>query len=927
MVLVADNLAVEIAPGGDPADSSTWVWQEITQYVRHEQGVTITTGRKDEGGSVDASVCQLTLDNTDGRFSPRNPNGAYYPNLGLNTPLRVRWGGKTPVGDDNSNTTGTASHVAPSVNASANSMLVSSWMSGGASAINYTIPGSMTAVGTETDGSTSTMHTARENVGAGATGTRTATASLSVPYAAVSVALSGTGSAPTLEQTLGGTTTSSVANQTTAVGTQAGWWLLAIQANRLADPNDLMPAQPGGSDAGSNGTPYWTLVADTGAHGTLPRVKAWIRMVANTGEQTVQFVRGVASGDMHMRVMVLSGMGAERFTGFVSEWPPRWDKTGIDAVVPIQADGILRRLRQGGVLRSSLYRDITGQSDSPAGYWPMEDPSGSVIGASGVGGNAMRPYVFDPALLTSTDVTPQWGNDSIPDGSQGGVQLPAGWAAQSAVPATQTTTISLVQWTVEFWVQFEVAGAGDLVVQLQAPGEDNIQLFEILVGNGLTMRGLNEDRSSVTSILPGGVGTPTAGAGPHHIVVTKVPDAGGVPDEVFGYVDGVLVQSADLDGSNRINQISVQNDHTTGDAATVCHVAVWERALTAAEVADRYKAGVAFVGETAGARMARLCGEEGVPFAIVGLNGDTAPMGPQTPQPLLSLLLECEDADGGILHEDSANRAGPAGLTYLTRFNRYNRAPIVALDVDSGHVADPPEPTDDDRHITNDITATRTAGGQATAIDDSTSSKGTYDKSISVNVATDDQLPHIAGWLLHLGTVDEMRWPQIQLDLASNPSLIPTWLALPIGGRLTIDHTITQLPGVDVDILVEGWTERIDQFQWDVELNCVPASPWKVGVWDTSRWDTSGSELATQFVAGTDTSMSVSVTDGPLWTTAGGDFPFDIRVSGVVLRVTAISGASSPQTFTVQQVPINGITKTIPAGSALSLAEPMVWAL
>jgi hypothetical protein len=61
--------------------------------------------------------------------------------------------------------------------------------------------------------------------------------------------------------------------------------------------------------------------------------------------------------------------------------------------------------------------------------------------------------------------------------------------------------------------------------------------------------------------------------------------------------------------------------------------------------------------------------------------------------------------------------------------------------------------------------------------------------------------------------------------------------------------------------------------------------------------------------------------------TAAGEFPFDIEVEGVRLRVTAISGASSPQTFTVTQAPVNGVTKTIPAGTAVRLWQGAVISL
>jgi hypothetical protein len=64
-------------------------WVNVSTYVRVSDGVVIVRGRQDEQGSLQASTVTLTLDNRDGRFSPRNPNGAYYGYIGRNTPIRV----------------------------------------------------------------------------------------------------------------------------------------------------------------------------------------------------------------------------------------------------------------------------------------------------------------------------------------------------------------------------------------------------------------------------------------------------------------------------------------------------------------------------------------------------------------------------------------------------------------------------------------------------------------------------------------------------------------------------------------------------------------------------------------------------------------------------------------------------------------------
>lgn len=68
------------------------VWVDVTAYVRTEPGITITFGIQNETGTADPSSCALVVDNTGGRFSPRNAEGPYYGLLKRNTPLRVSAG-------------------------------------------------------------------------------------------------------------------------------------------------------------------------------------------------------------------------------------------------------------------------------------------------------------------------------------------------------------------------------------------------------------------------------------------------------------------------------------------------------------------------------------------------------------------------------------------------------------------------------------------------------------------------------------------------------------------------------------------------------------------------------------------------------------------------------------------------------------------
>jgi hypothetical protein len=108
----------------------------------------------------------------------------------------------------------------------------------------------------------------------------------------------------------------------------------------------------------------------------------------------------------------------------------------------------------------------------------------------------------------------------------------------------------------------------------------------------------------------------------------------------------------------------------------------------------------------------------------------------------------------------------------------------------------------------------------------------------------------------------------------------------------------------------------------------VPESPYHTALLGDAllgRLDSGGSQLAADALA-TDTSLLVTTTSGPLWTTSAADWPFDVRIAGEQITVTAVSGASNPQTFTVTRS-VNGVVKPLPIGADVRLNQPMTLSL
>lgn len=85
------DLRLEIAfDSGVRTPIASRTWTDVSEYVELEQGITITGGRADERSVTEANRLELTLDNTDGRFTPERASSPYYPDVKIGRPIRLR---------------------------------------------------------------------------------------------------------------------------------------------------------------------------------------------------------------------------------------------------------------------------------------------------------------------------------------------------------------------------------------------------------------------------------------------------------------------------------------------------------------------------------------------------------------------------------------------------------------------------------------------------------------------------------------------------------------------------------------------------------------------------------------------------------------------------------------------------------------------
>lgn len=71
-------------------ETSPGTWLDITDDVYQRDKLTITRGRSDEQSQASPQRMAFTLDNRDGKFSPRNPLSPLYGMIGRNTPVRCK---------------------------------------------------------------------------------------------------------------------------------------------------------------------------------------------------------------------------------------------------------------------------------------------------------------------------------------------------------------------------------------------------------------------------------------------------------------------------------------------------------------------------------------------------------------------------------------------------------------------------------------------------------------------------------------------------------------------------------------------------------------------------------------------------------------------------------------------------------------------
>lgn len=916
-------VTAEMYVGGD--------WKDVTSDVltRESGNITITRGLANEATSITPSQCQLQVNNrlhageSGLRYSPNDPLGPWYGTVGRNTPVRISVGAeKDTFARTVSNGWGT--------NDSGDTYNYL-FLNSGHGTDAFAVSGGV--------GQTSVYQTG------GYTIAYTAQKYADVDVAVTVSVLSGT--APSGAQVepanilLRGQSSTQYYLVRCAIST------VGVVTLQLMDYNGVTL---GSAVSAGFGTLPASLRVRAQVEGQTLRAKVWDpsktepvgwlvvgnymdKVISNGMQQNdaagwVGIRSGVATGNTNLPPVVFSYSNLviriPRYAGFLASLVPTSDVSGIDKYMNAVIAGWLRQLNQGQLpQQSTLRHDIPGLPNLVA-YWPCEDGTTATSLASAFpGGTSM-------AISSTAAGSPTLASDSAFVGSAPlpvvGSSVWLGYVQPYLItqavqvrcvvhfPAAGTLTDGTP--IIRFWTFGPGSGTSRWLIYYGTGGKLGVQTID---PNG----NLIHDTGEIAFIVDGQV---------VRIGLWLTQSGSNVSCQISTYIQGEGFASY---APYTITGFFVGNCQAVqvGDAVrpltstAVGHVTVEDAATDIFSLFHQFNG---FVGETAVARLARLCGYYGIEFDYVGdPSAKPLAMGAQPVDTLLNLLTTTATTDGGLLYEAK----GSPALVYRTSGAHLNPTGAqVALDINQHQLSAAPQVTYDDLQLRNDVIAQRTSGSSYEAVLTSgalstqapPNGVGQYSTTLTVDPQLDAMLQDIATWGMHLGTVPDARYPQVSLNMASThlTSNAALWFAI-LGMDPDDFATIANLAPDVVTLLVRGYTEVMTGLSYTFVWNCAPGSPYTVGNLDdgTSRLDSDGSTLHAGITSSA-TSFTVDLSDGTLWTTTAGDFPLDVVCGGERITIGAISGSATPQTFSSATRAVNGIVKAHNAGDKISLFQP-----
>ncbi|PRY56433.1 hypothetical protein [Glycomyces artemisiae] len=581
-----------------------------------------------------------------------------------------------------------------------------------------------------------------------------------------------------------------------------------------------------------------------------------------------------------------------RFAGYLTKLPTRWLGAGAAiSRITVTAESILRRLSQEDAA-SPLERTAPALlSGRCLEYWSMQDGQYATQCASHFAGGI-------PMTVTgSLDL----GRSTPPPGSTATAM--SDYEFMAARPPSATGTVrpytNTGAWSVHGIFRIEQEAPFELVLMecdlAKAEGSAQPDKIRLVVDDEvLSLEAYREDDTLLGSMSTGIVASRAPNDGEWHAITVRAAQSGSDVLARIRYEGATYTLTLTGKTLGPIRRVAFPSTRITTAPKTlsVGHLAVYDHELTTV-LQDRVAQAMrAYPREQANARIGRTDTESALMYQVQVFSGVSSMvelLGEQPHANSLGILADAAEADGGILFEPADFADG--SLRYYSRAfinGLANAAPAVVI---PQRILADLDKNDDDYLLSTQVTAAG-AGSSVTAAVSPVQNA----TAISVNVADGDRLPDMAGWALYQGTRKGGRFPSTKVNMhEASTFLMYDWLNSDLGDRIALDDPPPHAG--DVDMILEGYTETIDLYDWVLDLYGSPASRYQIADLDDTtrgRMDTAGSRLVNAVTAAA-TALEVETHEGSEWSTAASGF--DVGVGGERMAVTSVAAAFS-DTFT-----------------------------
>lgn len=823
-------------------------WTDITSYVYQRNAVRITRGKPNETSQATPCSMTLTLNNIGGNFSPTNPNGMFYPYITRNTQIRVSILAASTTGSTYSGYRfwGEVSEWPPTWDPTGSDVSVNIAAAGvlrryqqgakiGSPLRRYITR--LTGVNAplaywpceDASGSTQFASALSSNSALTFTGT---------PSIASNSSFTGSDPLPTLNSSVW----TGVASGFVAPGTDTyatpGTYLWTCYAGLTSVNVHCWGAGGGGGGSFLYGNPLYTAGGGGGGGAFL----------ANTSYSVTagnQYTVVVGAGGSGLGYGEGGGGGGGAWNGGSSSF----DGTGVVAPGG-QAPGINYGPGFSGAV-------VGGNAGGSGGYGATNSSSMSDAGAGG--GSSAGTSVSGNNGSDASGSTPGAGGVAVTGGGAGGSggspgtggmlgQAPGGGGggagygnstvggngAAGKVTITYGATSVPLDNVLRFFLDVPSGGGVNGSIYCQALTNGTIAKVNVVYGTGGTLQviGYNAGGTALFTSTAAGAynGVPVI------VSVELTPSGTSISWALKTIRPGSGMSATTLASGTassasigNVNTINVNVGGTETGSVAIGHIIV-QGVITS--LPDLAYSAVGYNGELAGTRFTRLCAEQGVTGVLVGSVSDTPQLGPQVNDKFINVLQSIEDTDRGQLFE----ARDFFGLRYRTRANMQNQTASVVYDYSQGEIAQPFQPVSDDQLIRNDVTMSRTNGSSAHAslttgvlsTLDPPNGVGDYTYSLTVPAYADSQLTNLTAWVLAVGTVNDFRYPEVNIDQARHEvsGLFVNTPALDVGDYFQITNPPSFLTTSSISQLAFGFSETINSYTWTIALNAVPESPY-----------------------------------------------------------------------------------------------------